>query len=104
MEGHLSVTSVSARVSCVTLVTSFHLLALLVTRLESEVVLTSTGMGVPEQPLSRSLLTMASMGFSSSGERPVRGTAPASMGAALAVPGAWLEKSPRSWGSRPELH
>lgn len=104
MEGHLSLTSVSAMVSCVTLVTSFHLPAPLVTRLESEVVITSTAMGVPEQPLGGSLLTTPGMGFSSSGEKPVRGTALASMGAALAVPGAWLEKSPRSGGSRPELH
>lgn len=98
MESLLSLTSVSAMVSCVTLVTSFHLSGPLVTRLESEVLVTPTATGVPEQLHSRTHLTTHGLGFSSSREKPLRGTAPASTGAALAVRGEWLEKSCSSRG------
>lgn len=96
MEGHLSLTSVSAMVSSVTLVTSFHLSG-------SEVVVIPTVTGF----LSRTLLTIPGLEFSSSREKSLRGTAPASMRAALAVPGEWLGKAPRGregMGTQARVH
>lgn len=50
--------------------------------------------------LSRTLLTMPGLGFSRSREKPLRGTAPGSMGAALAVLEEWLGRVLRGRGGR----